>query len=215
MSRNIRINAPNLYYHIYARGNNRKRVFFNDQDYNRFLDNLERFRSPLQYKLLTYVLMPNHYHLLLKSGEVPLSKVMQILITAYSMYINKKYNRVGHLFQGRFQCIVIDKDEYLLQVHRYIHLNPFKSGLTDNVLNYPWSGYHRYFSKSPGIPYLDTDEVLSLLSKNKSKQLNLLHDFTNSGLNDAFNPLKSHVRGVLGGTKFHQKLTKVLGGIRP
>lgn len=140
---------------------------------------------------------------------------MQILMTAYTMYINKKYDRVGHIFQGRFQSIILEKEEYLLQVHRYIHLNPLKAGLVDNPKLYPWSSYPQYFTEGKNLLKIDTSLVLGMLSQNASKQKQRLHEFTLAGLQEEFDPIKKQVRGILGSSKFIQKLTKVLKGVRP
>lgn len=215
MSRSPRLHAPGLFYHVFARGNNREPIFFEENNYQRFLANLERFRLPLTYKLYAYCLLPNHFHLLLQVDKINLSKIMQILITAYTMYINKKYDRIGHIFQGRFQSIIVEKETYLLQVHRYIHLNPLKAGLVNNLKMYPWSSYMQYLTKGNGLPQIDTSLILGMLSQNTSKQKQIFQEFTLAGLKEEFDPLKKQVRGILGSSKFMQKLTKILKGVRP
>ncbi len=216
MPRSPRLHAPNLVYHIYARGNNREAIFFEKGNYERFLLNLEKYRIPLQYKIFAYCLLRNHFHLLLQVGNTSISKIMQIVMTAYTMYINKKYEHVGHIFQGRFQSIIVDKNTYFLQVFRYIHLNSVKAGLALNPQDYPWSSYSRYETqRADGMPFLEIAEVLPLFSQDSKKQRNLLHEFTLGGLQDTFDPFKEQVRGVLGSAKFRQKLTKVFRGVRP
>ncbi|OGG27101.1 hypothetical protein A2960_03100 [Candidatus Gottesmanbacteria bacterium RIFCSPLOWO2_01_FULL_39_12b] len=140
---------------------------------------------------------------------------MQILMTAYTMYINKKYDRVGHIFQGRFQSIIVEKESYLLQVHRYIHLNPLKAGLVNSLQDYPWSSYTSYFTSIDGLPSLDTKGILEMFSPDPARQKQLLHEFTLAGLKEEFNPIKKQIRGVLGSSKFSQKLTRMLKGVRP
>lgn len=217
MPRPPRLHAPSLVYHVFARGNNKEPIFFDESNYIRFLSNLERFRSSLDYILYTYCLLPNHFHLLLQVNSKPLSKIMQVLLTGYTMYINKKNQRVGHLFQGRFQSIIVEKEEYLLQVLRYIHLNPVKANLVENPEDYLWSSYKQYMSnfQSSNRPELAVSEILGMFSQNTSKQKQLFHEFTLAGIYDDFDPFKKQVRGVLGDSKFHQKLTKVLKGNRP
>jgi len=210
-----RIHAPDLYYHVYARGNNKEPIFFEDADYHRFLNNLENYREDLHYKLFGYCLLPNHFHLLLQVKLTPLSNIMQILMTAYTMYINKKYQRVGHVFQGRYQSIVIEKETYLLQVHRYIHLNPVKSGLARLPEEYLWSSYSQYFKETIDKPQIETNEMLELFSNNPDNQKMLFREFTLSGVDNEFDPLKEHVRGILGGPKLVRKLTKMLRGAHP
>lgn len=215
MPRSPRIYAPGLIYHLFSRGNNREPVFFETSDYQRFLTNLERFRSPLKYTLYAYSLLPNHFHLLLKVGEVHISKIMQRIMTAYTMYINKKHDRVGHIFQGRFGSIIVEKETYLLAVQRYIHLNPVRAGLAGDPKLYPWSSFKRYFLPNRELPQINTQEILEMFSQNTSKQLKLFHEFTLEGIKEAFDPLTKQSRGILGGSKFVQNLTRVLKGVRP
>lgn len=215
MPRPSRLHAPGLFYHVFARSNNREPIFFTEESYQRFLANLERFRTSLNYKIYAYCLLPNHFHLLLQVDKINISKIMQILMTAYTMYVNKKYDRVGHIFQGRFQSIIVEKETYLLQVHRYIHLNPLKAGLVDDLEMYSWSSYKQYFAKGNGLPKIDTSLVLGMLSQTTSKQKQIFQEFTRAGLKEEFDPLKKQARGILGSSKFMQKLTKVLKGVRP
>lgn len=214
-----RIHTPGLYYHVFARGNNKDTIFFEDADYQRFLNNLEKYREKLRYKLYAYCLLPNHFHLLLQVNTISLSKIMQSIMTAYTMYVNKKYKRVGHIFQGRYQCVIVEKDSYFLHVHRYIHLNPVQSGHASLPENYPRSSYVRYIHKpeeeKKEIPQLEFSGVFDLLSSDKTKQLRLFKEFTSAGLKDAFDPVKESTRGILGTGKFHRRLTKVLRGSRP
>ncbi|MDO8451607.1 MAG: transposase [bacterium] len=215
MPRAPRLHAPNLLYHVYARGNNRNLIFFEENDYQRFLNNLDRFSSPFHLKILTYCLLPNHFHLLLKIGDIELSKFMQVLLTAYTMYVNKKRGRVGHIFQGRYQSIVVEKETYLLQVQRYIHRNPVKAGISASPESYPWSGYTQYLNLTSKPPKLEKPEILGLFSENPEMQIALFQQFTETETIDDFDPFKASSRGVLGSSKFHQKLTRVLRGVRP
>lgn len=215
MPRTTRINASDLIYHIFARGNNRQPIFFETSDNQRFLQNLERYRDELKYTLYGYCLLPNHFHLLLRSGTVPVSKIMQVLMTAYTMYVNKKYDRVGHVFQGRFKSIVVEQESYLLEVLRYIHLNPVKGGLVDSVERYPWSSYLKYLTVGSDIPVVETSEILTIYSPDSVKQRQLFTEFTTAGLGVDFDPEQQQIRGILGGPKFTQRLTKVLRGVRP
>lgn len=215
MPRSPRLHAPDLLYHVFARGNNRESIFFEDSDYQRFLSNLEKFRITLEYTIYAYCLLPNHFHILIQVNKINLSKIMQILMTAYTMFINRKYGRVGHVFQGRFQSIIVEKETYLLQVQRYIHLNPVKARLVNRPETYPWSSYNLYFTKGNGFSTINTSVILDMFSNNTVKQKHLFHEFTLVGLKEEFDPVKEQVRGVLGSAKFAQKLTKVLKGIRP
>lgn len=214
MARLPRISAEQYFYHVFSRGNNREPVFFESSDYGRFLDNLDRFQPELGFRLYAYCLLPNHFHLLLRPGKVELSKIMQTLMTAYSMYANRKYDRVGHIFQGRFKSIIIEKDPYLLEVMRYIHLNPVRAGLVERVEEYPWSSYLKYMSAGEGVPKIDTSEMLALFSENFVNQKQLFREFVEAGLGVDFDPQRQQARGVLGSARFHQALAKVLKGKR-
>lgn len=214
MSRPPRINVSDLIYHVFARGNNRENIFFVTEDFQRFYHNLVRFRDSLNFTLYAYCLLPNHFHLLLRSGKVPLSKIMQVLMTAYTMYINKKHGRVGHVFQGRFKSIVVEKETYLLELLRYIHLNPVKAGLVDKADQYPWSSYIKYLTPGEEDFLVETKEIMSMFSEDSHRQKRLLIEFTNEGLGIDFNPQRDQARGILGSSKFAQSITRRLRGIR-
>lgn len=214
MARLPRISAPQYYYHIFSRGNNREPIFFENSDYGRFINNLDRFQQKYRYHLYAYCLLPNHFHLLLRPGKIDLSKIMQTLITAYSMYANKKHHHVGHVFQGRFKSIIVEKDEYLLQVLRYIYLNPVRAGLVNVIEEYPWSSYVKYFVTESKNPIIESEEILQMFSNDHLHAKKLFREFVEAGLGVDFDPEKEQVRGILGKARFRQGLTKVLKGIR-
>ncbi len=166
----IRNFANGNYYHIITRGNNQQKVFFNDSDRKRFLLKLEEYSEKYNVTILCFVLMPNHVHLLLRQNtDVPISKFMQALNTSCTMYFNLKYKRSGHLFQGRFHSILVDKDEYLIQLSRYIHLNPVKAGLGKTVGNYTWSSYLDYVGEQHR-EFVETKFILGYFSKKNSQK---------------------------------------------
>lgn len=214
MPRALRINVKDLIYHVFARGNNRDPIFFDSTDFERFLTNLERYREKFTFTLYAYCLLPNHFHLLLRSGKTSLSQIMQALLTAYTMYVNKKYHRVGHIFQGRFKSIVVEKDSYLLQVLRYIHLNPVKAGMVETVEEYPWSSYLKYLTVG-GKPQLKIEEILAMFSQDSVKQKQLFVEFITEGMGVDFEPEREQVRGILGNADFVALLTRRLKGVRP
>lgn len=129
------------YYHVYNRGVNRCRVFLEDGNYRFFIGRLRLYAAEASAEIVAYCLMPTHYHLLvhLKGGE--LSSLMHRLGMSYANALNKRHNRVGPLFQGRFQAKLVEKDEYLLHLSRYIHLNPVASGLAARPDEWPYSSY--------------------------------------------------------------------------
>ena len=126
MARKPRIHFPGALYHVIARGNRRQGIFRDDKDLQRFLTYLSDVKSRFPFRLYAYGLMKNHLHLLIEVDEVPLSRIMHSLLFGYAGYFNRRYGEAGHLFQGRYKAIVCDKDAYLLELVRYIHLNPVR-----------------------------------------------------------------------------------------
>jgi REP element-mobilizing transposase RayT len=150
MARPYRLQGEGLLYHITSRGDDRKKVFINETDYKKFLGYLRTAQEKFQFYLYAYCLMGNHYHLLFETTQSNLSRIMHSLNTAYTVYYNVKRKRSGHLFQGRYKSILVDKDNYFLELTRYIHLNPVRAGIVDRPEQYQWSSYREYLEKSEG-----------------------------------------------------------------
>ena len=144
MSRPYRLQGEGLLYHITSRGDDRKKIFLNETDFRKFLEYLGKAKERFKFFLHAYCLMGNHYHLLLETTQANLSRIMQGLNTAYTVYYNVKRKRSGHLFQGRYKSIHVDKDSYLLELTRYIHLNPVRAKIVDKPEEYQWSSYREY-----------------------------------------------------------------------
>lgn len=155
------------YYHVYSRGSEKRIIFLDKADKKRFLERLEEYKDLHKAKVIAYCLMPNHYHLLIQQNSDELiSKLISRLNLAYAMYFNKRYERVGPLFQGRFKAKHIDADEYLLHLSRYIHLNPLSHTGTKNIHNYRWSSLKDYLNKNKS-GFVDTLDISSYFdSKN-------------------------------------------------
>jgi putative transposase len=141
MARRPRLFAPGILYHVIVRGNYRQKTFLNGRDYEPYLERLVRYRKRFGVTVYAYCLMSNHVHLLLETGSEPLSKFMQGLQQSYTQYFDRKHHKVGHLFQCRYKAIVCEKDEYLLTLVRYIHLNPIRAKLVQRLADYPYSGH--------------------------------------------------------------------------
>lgn len=144
MPRHRRVHAPGLLYHVMARGNNGQKVFLSDKDYEAFLDQLVVVRGRYRFYLYAYVLMPNHFHLLLEVRESPTARIMQSLLTGYVRRFNRIHRHKGHLFQGRYKAIACDRDSYLLELVRYIHLNPLRAKMVRQPGRWSWSGHGEY-----------------------------------------------------------------------
>jgi len=148
MPRGPRLQFPGGVYHVICRGNNRECIFRDDADRQRYLKLLRGYRDRWSAVIHAYVLMPNHVHLLIETPTRPLSEFMRGLNTAYTMGFNRRYRRVGHVFQGRYKSYVVEKDAYLLELTRYIHLNPVRAGLVDRPERYPWSSYREFIGRA-------------------------------------------------------------------
>src|SRR5687768_10187557 len=127
MARPLRVIVENGWYHITARGNERQAIFRDDQDRKRFLAWIEESAETYHWRVHAYVLMPNHYHLLVETPRANLSLAMQWLHTAYSVWFNRRHHRVGHLFQGRFTSILVEPETWALALSSYLHLNPVRT----------------------------------------------------------------------------------------
>ena len=161
MARRPRLFAPGLLYHVIVRGNHRQKTFRTRRDYDAYLERLGRYCQKHKVSLHAYCLMPNHVHLLLECSRTPLAKFMQGLQQSYTQYFNLFHHKVGHLFQGRYKAIICEKDEYLLALVRYIHLNPIRAKLVQRVEQYPYSGHHCYIAGKPG-EMMDPTAVLKV-----------------------------------------------------
>ena len=162
MSRPLRIDYPGALHHIFSRGNKKENIFNDFIDREKFLRFLSKNQERYGCKLYAYCLMDNHFHLLVETGDAPISNFMQQLLTSYVQYFNKKWDRVGHLLQGRYKSILVDKDAYLLTLVRYMHLNPVNALLVGNPKDYEWSSHLEYLGFRK--PIVDLSFVESLFS---------------------------------------------------
>lgn len=164
-----RLQAKGCFYHIYNRGNRKAEIFLEDWDRKRFLERLGFYKDEFNMTLLTYCLMPNHFHFLFRQdSEESISRFMLSLLTSYAKYFNTKYDLVGRLFQGRFQSKIIDEEEYLLELSRYVHRNPLEIISLSNrfkLQEYRWSSYPEYLGLTTGKGLVDTNEILSYFSQ--------------------------------------------------
>ena len=173
MPRQPRLDAPGLLQHVMARGVERRELFRDDKDRNSFLDRLADILEKTQTQCYAWALIPNHFHLLIRTGPTPLSKVMRRLMTGYAVTFNKRHERSGHLFQNRYKSVVCEEDPYLLELIRYIHLNPLRARLVQDLKEldkYPWTGHSAILghSKNPLMPEIrgPKSEVRSQESEN-------------------------------------------------
>lgn len=182
MARKPRVHFPGALYHVISRGNQRQKIFRSDKDRSHYLDLLSRYQKRYSFRLYAYVLMSNHVHLLVEADEVPLAKVMQGLQQSYTLYFNRKYGLVGHLFQGRYKDILCDRDSYLMELVRYIHLNPVRSKLVKDPVDYPWSSHRIYLGKGTGQEWVQREWILSQFSGKVSEALRSYKEFVLDGI---------------------------------
>jgi len=147
---------------------NQQNIFADDEDDEKFIAILDTYRKKIEYEIYAYCLMGNHVHLLIKEGKEVLSNTMKRIGTSYVCWYNWQYNRKGHLFQDRFKSEAVEDDAYFLTVLRYIHQNPLKAGLVDNIDSYKWSSYQEYISKTKIV---NVDFVLALFDKEEDKAI--------------------------------------------
>lgn len=152
MARPLRLEFEGAYYHVMARGNERKPIFLEPRDYELFLRLLARAAARHGFVYHAYALMPNHYHILLETPRGELSRGLHDINTAYSRAFNDTYARVGHLFQGRFKALILDKNSYWKSVSRYIHQNPVKAGLAASPWEHPWTSCRQMLGLEPRAP---------------------------------------------------------------
>lgn len=141
MARPLRIEFAGALYHVTARGNARQDIYLDDGDRRQFLDLLAHAVNRHDWYCHAYCLMGNHYHLLVETGTPTLSKGMKLLNGSYTQYFNQRYRRVGHVFQGRYSAVLVQKESYLLELARYIALNPVRAQMVRRAQDWPWSSY--------------------------------------------------------------------------
>jgi putative transposase len=162
MPRQARLDAPGALQHVMARGIERRKIFLDDKDRTSFLERLALILEETQTQCYAWALIPNHFHILLRIGTTPLSTVMRRLMTGYAVTFNIRHRRSGHLFQNRYKSVVCQEDTYLLELTRYIHLNPLRARLVEDLKSldkYQWAGHSAILGrrKNPLIPALEKE----------------------------------------------------------
>ena len=182
--RKPRIYYPGALYHVIVRGNHRQKTFLASEDYKKYLQLLSERFNRANLVLYAYCLMPNHVHLLVEQvGHQGLSRAMQRLQTTYTSFFNRKYKKWGHLFQGRYKAILVDKDSYLLELVRYIHLNPYRAKLETQIGQYPWTGHFQYLGrdKEPLAP-IAVEKILPMFSSKSKEAIKRYGKFVREGM---------------------------------
>jgi len=217
MARPLRIQFENAYYHVTCRGNSGQEIFSNDADRLAFLDLLERSHDIYQAEILAYVLMSNHFHLFVKTPLGNLQEFMRHFNISYTSYYNWKHGRRGHLYQGRYKAFLVDADQYLQEISRYIHLNPIRvrnrsaMNLKEKeayLRKYRWSSYGGYLLRSGRRNFLEVEEVLGYFGGDNPGGRRKYEDFVVEGISGKLSsPLeKGRGHGIIGGGEFIEKI---------
>ena len=182
MGRQLRIQYPGAFYHVTSRGNERKVIFSSKRDREQFLSYLESACERYGAVIHVFCLMSNHYHLLLETPRSNLSQIMHHINGAYTNYFNTKQRRSGHLFQGRYKAILVEKDAYCQELSRYIHLNPVRARLVENLSEYPWSSYPCYVGVREEPGWLRTDDILGYFASGRFDARKHYKEFVENGI---------------------------------
>ena len=207
MSRPLRISYQNAFYHITSRGHRKEKIFYDDKDKRTFIRKLNEAFQKYAITCYAYCLMDNHYHLFLKTTKPNISQALHYLNTSYANWFRIRYQLAGSVFQGRFKSILVDADHYALVLSVYIHLNPLRAGIVDNLEDYPWSSYPDYLNlRKSSIDHLDTSLVLNFFSPDYHSSIRQYQEYIllNQSLED---PFKQTYRNIaLGNDDFIQKI---------
>ena len=203
MARPLRIQYPGALYHVMNRGGARQKIFVDRQDYQAFLKTIGEIHERWGVELFAYCLMGNHYHICLRTPEANLSRVMRHLDGLYTQRFNRMHRRDGALLRGRYKAIVVDKDTYLAQVVRYIHLNPLEAGLVREPDRYEWSSHWLYLKPKQAPKWLRIEEVMSEFGS-----VAAFHGFVLEGNEQALEEFykKARQSPVLGGEDFRERV---------
>jgi REP element-mobilizing transposase RayT len=202
MSRPLRLEYSHAIYHVTARGNARAAIFLDDEDRINYLNVLADCITRFGWICHAYCLMDNHYHLMLETPDANLSAGMRHLNGVYTQQLNRRHQRVGHVFQGRFKAILVERESYLLELCRYVVLNPVRANMVSDVSQYKWSSYQAMVGTMPVPPWLDTDWLLGQFGDSRAVARRKYALFVAQGLqqNSPWLNLKGQV--LLGGESF-------------
>jgi len=215
MARKPRIEIPGGLYHIISRGNNRRKIFRSHDDYLKFTSMVAQQKAKLPFYLYAYCLMPNHSHLLIERQDDKISRIMQGLLTGYSQYFNRKYRKIGHLFQGRYKAILCQTGRYLGELVRYIHLNPVRARMVRRPEDYEYSGHRAYLGQDrTGL--VDTEPVLRHFGGTKARAVAVYRQFVEGAIGDPSQTeyYRASEGRLLGSDEFLQEIKHRIGDHR-
>jgi REP element-mobilizing transposase RayT len=190
MPRKARIDAPGALHHIIVRGIERRKIFYDDNDRKNFLDRLGVILTDTKTPCFAWALIPNHLHLLLRTGVSPIAAVMRRLLTGYAVSFNRRHRRHGQLFQNRYKSVLCQEDPYLLELVRYIHLNPLRAGLVSDLRKldrHPYCGHSILMNKRKNY-WQDTQYVLKLFNRKYSIARRRYREYVKKGIDEGKRP---------------------------
>lgn len=213
MTRPLRLEFPNALYHVTSRGDRRENIYEDDEDREKFLELLDAVVANYNWLCHGYCLMSNHYHLIIETLDGNLSKGMRQLNGVFTQASNRRHKRSGHLFQGRYKAILVDKESYLLELARYVVLNPVRAKeMVRDIQDWPWSSYRAMIGVTPQPKWLTTDWLLSQFGKQKKRSMEKYRQFVMDGAedkSDIWSDLKGQI--YLGDKAFMSSMQKKIG----
>jgi REP element-mobilizing transposase RayT len=183
MARPLRIEFAGALYHVTSRGDGQDDIFTGDEDRRAFLGVLGEVCERFNWTVHAYCLMDNHYHLVVETPDGNLAKGMRQLNGVYTQNFNREHGRVGHVFQGRYKAILVQKDAYLLELARYVVRNPVRARMVRSAKDWPWSSYRATVGQGEGAPWLQTEWILSAFSRQKARATERYREFVAEGKN--------------------------------
>ena len=205
MARPLRLEFSGALYHVTSRGNAKADIYVEDADRRIFLRILGSTIRRYRWVLHAFCLMGNHYHLLLETPQPNLSRGMRQLNGVYTQCFNRRHHRVGHVFQGRFTAILVERDTYLLELARYVPLNPVRAGFVTSAEQWPWSSYRASAGLEPAPPWLSLAAVLECFSPDPNRAALRFREFVCAGLGAA-RPWRALRGQILGSEQFAKRM---------
>lgn len=211
MARPLRVEYPGAFYHVISRGNAGDDIFKSVRDREKFYKYLQLASERFAIKIHAFCLMTNHYHLLVETPEANLSRAIQWVNVSYAVYFNRKRFRKGHLFQGRYKAILVEADEYLKHLSRYVHLNPLRARMVKDLSSYPWSSYTSYTGASEPPIWLEMAWLLTLFGSRRQEAQKAYREFVESVDAHSLKSPEVDLKGgfILGSEDFEQWVKKV------
>jgi REP element-mobilizing transposase RayT len=182
MSRPLRLEFAGALYHVTSRGDGREDIYFNDGDRHAWLKVLAQTCQRFNWRVQAWCQMTNHYHLLVETPEGNLSEGMRQLNGVYTQHVNRTHRRVGHVFQGRYKAVLVGRESHLLELSRYVVLNPVRAGMVADAAAWPWSSYAAMLGRELAPEWLEVDALLLMFGRHRAESVAAFVDFVRAGV---------------------------------